>query len=362
MNNCLYNLIIILFLLAIFNKTNGKETFAETAAVRCCKGDSDDKITMAEKWGGYGCNDNKTFDDAKVLCNNAGFNLCKGSKLKTQKGSGCGFDKKQIWIQGGKTCRGNDSNCQDVAAEPVQQQPEPVQQQSEPVSQPESVSQPGSLCKSIKISNPACKQKGYRGWDFLGNNIHKCKYNDPLDENLSNVGTLCDKEINENDDRIDIKKVINGKQKIEEDKDYVVLLLTSGSQQFLDIKKIKGSEIVNKGKLRNRDRRTFELVNFSPLMNEMSLEFFFEYEKKINGRKYFIGYSDLDRDFGNLQNLVILTDNLQVMNMNDNKIKDIFRELCNECKLIQWKKVGDNLYIDKYMPCGIDYFNINKIN
>ena len=198
--------------------------------------------------------------------------------------------------------------------------------------------------------------------EFLDNANHKCKYNDPLDENLSNVGTLCDKEINENDDRIDIKKVINGKQKIEEDKDYVVLLLTSGSQQFLDIKKIKGSEIVNKGKLRNRDRRTFELVNFSPLMNEMSLEFFFEYEKKINGEKYFIGYSDLDRDFGNLQNLVILTDNLQVMNMNDNKIKDIFRELCNECNLIQWKKVGDNLYIDKYMPCGIDYFNINKIN
>ena len=49
MNNCLYNLIIILFLLAIFNKTNGKETFAETAAVRCCKGDSDDKIEMDEK-------------------------------------------------------------------------------------------------------------------------------------------------------------------------------------------------------------------------------------------------------------------------------------------------------------------------
>ena len=94
----------------------------------------------------------------------------------------------------------------------------------------------------------------------------------------------------------------------------------------------------------------------------MSLELFFEYEKIINGKKYFIGYSDLDRDFGNLQNLVILTDNLQVMNMNDSKIKDIFRELCNKCNLIQWKKVGDNLYIDKYMPCGIDYFNINKIN
>ena len=187
MNNCLYNLIIILFLLAIFNKTNGKETFAETAAVRCCKGDSDKKIEMDEKSGGYGCHENKTFKEAKELCKGAGFNLCRGSKLIKQKNTGCYFNKKQIWIQGGKTCRGNNAKCKDVVAQPVQQQtsstttsstttrtsstkqvqvqqqPDPVQQQPDPVQQPQ---QSGSLCKSIKISNPACPDKGYRGWNF----------------------------------------------------------------------------------------------------------------------------------------------------------------------------------------------------
>ena len=315
MNNCLINIIIIIILLAIFSKSNIKETFACRIEKRCPTKEEILAVAKEERW--------PKFDAGNTITD---CHIDMGDK-------GPHKHKKEVEV------------CDDT----------------EQVSQPKQSSS-GSLCKSIKISNPGCPDKGYRGWNFLDNANHKCKYNDPLDENLSNVASLCDKEINENDDRIDIKKVINGKQKIEEDKEYVVLLLTSGSKQFLDIKKIKGSEIVNKGKLRNRDKRTYELVNFSELINAMSLELFFEYEKIINGKKYFIGYSDLDRDFGNIQNLVILTENLEVMNMNDSKIKDIFRELCNKCNLIQWKKVGNNFYIEKYISCGIDNFNINKIN
>ena len=182
MNNCLYNLIIILFLLAIFNKTNGKETFAETAAVRCCKGDSDKKIEMDEKKsGGYGCHENKTFKEAKELCKGAGFNLCRGSKLIKQKILDVILIKNKYGFKEVKLVEVIMLNVKMLAqpvAQPVQQQPEPVQQrqvqvqqQPDPVQQqPDPVQQPqqsGSLCKSIKISNPACPDKGYRGWNFF---------------------------------------------------------------------------------------------------------------------------------------------------------------------------------------------------
>ena len=72
---------------------------------------------MDEKLGGYGCHKNKTFKEAKELCKGAGFNLCRGSKLIKQKNTGCYFNKKQIWIQGGKTCRGNNAKCKDVVEE-----------------------------------------------------------------------------------------------------------------------------------------------------------------------------------------------------------------------------------------------------
>ena len=326
MNNCLYNIVIILFLLAIFNKTNGKETFSQDQS---CSG----KINKeGHRWNG---------DDCKGVYNS----LIKNGDWEQER-----IDN---WCKNTPNCKLNI---------PVQQ-PEQVQQpvrRSEPVSEQVPVQQPQqsgscSTCISTKISNPACLHKGYRGWDFLGNNVHKSKYNDINDDDLSNVGSLCNNKINENEDRIDIKT------KIDDNKEYVLLVLTNN--KFMDIKKIKGSDLVNMEKKRGNDRKTVEVQGkFFPI-SYWKLNFFFEHEKTIEGKKNYIGYSDHEEHTGkNIQNLFILTDNLDVMNMDNNKIIEGLKWLCCDCKLIQWKEVEDSVYnIEKYIPCDLDNIKINKI-
>ena len=153
---------------------------------------------------------------------------------------------------------------------------------------------------------------------------------------------------------------VNGLSILSDNKEYVLFVLTSN--KFMDVKKIKGSDLVNMEKKRGNDRKTVEVQgNFFPI-SFWKLNIFFEHEKTIEGKKYYIGYSDHEEHSGtNIQNLFILTDNLDIMNMNDNIIKNGLKEVCCDCKLIKWNEVEDSVYnIENYIPCNFDNIKINK--
>ena len=61
------------------------------AAVRCCDdaGKGYSKVPT--------CNKEKTYTQAKTICEGNGKRLCQKSELNKASGTGCGFDKVRVW-------------------------------------------------------------------------------------------------------------------------------------------------------------------------------------------------------------------------------------------------------------------------
>eukprot|EP00298_Acanthocystis_sp_HF-20_P017674 c21803_g1_i3.p1 GENE.c21803_g1_i3~~c21803_g1_i3.p1 ORF type:complete len:1064 (-),score=458.95 c21803_g1_i3:71-3262(-) len=62
-------------------------------AVRCCHPQF--KVSMAQ----YGCNKDKTYDEANAICKSKGLSLCSLDQIKKCNtcGTGCGYDAARIW-------------------------------------------------------------------------------------------------------------------------------------------------------------------------------------------------------------------------------------------------------------------------
>jgi hypothetical protein len=82
-------------------------TAAAKSAVRCCK-DVGNNVEGESNLGPSGakiCNNEKTFEEAKDLCENTeinsstGWRLCTRTEIKAGEaaGTGCGYDNKQVW-------------------------------------------------------------------------------------------------------------------------------------------------------------------------------------------------------------------------------------------------------------------------
>ena len=86
------------------SKPNGKHE------VRCCNKNGQNKIRMKK----YGCNKDKTFAEAKQICEGKGYRLCTAEEIKMCKtcGTGCGYDNHRVWTStggGGPTTSNDDS-------------------------------------------------------------------------------------------------------------------------------------------------------------------------------------------------------------------------------------------------------------
>merc|ERR1711871_599337 len=71
---------------------------SERHAVRCCW-NKDSKLSMMS----FGCNDKKTYSEAKETCAKSSFRLCTVQEVMAGKvaETGCGFDLKRIWTSSG---------------------------------------------------------------------------------------------------------------------------------------------------------------------------------------------------------------------------------------------------------------------
>eukprot|EP00947_MAST-08B_sp_MAST-8B-sp1_P002408 g2408.t1 len=82
----------------------------EKQAVRCCNKNGQGKVPMSK----YGCNKDKTFAEAKQICEGKGYRLCTAEEIEMCKtcGTGCGYDNHRVWTStggGGPTTSSDDS-------------------------------------------------------------------------------------------------------------------------------------------------------------------------------------------------------------------------------------------------------------